>query len=316
MAALACATLVVVASRPSVARWAGNIQSLATRKGYAIPTGSDIWSFEPRVASAAPPGWTCGEDDSAFYHAGPEGTVRFEKRRLAPGIRFCDSLQTEDTLVPEDLLLPDTQAVEQDTLAPDTAGLGSFVDTLRRTARAGNAGFWRRRLGRGVESEAFGSRADLSRILRSGKRSRELLRLAALALSARPGGQGLETEIVLSYPSDLQDSCESPETALDPYHPCAEILRPMDSLRDAPGAPGREPLDARHASLLESRGGSELPGFDDRIRPSWWKVGTRTGKVGWLDSSALEDRADPGLCLSVGKTRRGFRILSFDVCEN
>jgi hypothetical protein len=217
-----------------------------------------------------------------------------------------------DTLLPDGILLPDTVKSPPDTLLADTSGLGAFTDSLRRSASSGRSRFLRRHLSRGIlVSSSLGDRHGLVLRLRDTRASRQLLALLATSLSRGTRLHRMGAAFVATAPTEDPDSCALEDSDLDgtcvPLHDTA--ARWLDSSGASHGRVG-----SSHVALISSTGGDSLGDLPVRVHPSAWKARSPGGSIGWIRSEALDPRDDPGLCVGIGRTRKGFRILSLEVC--
>lgn len=223
-----------------------------------------------------------------------------------------DSSEITDTLLPEDVILPDTSRGPRDTLLSDTVGLGRFLDSLNASIRAGRVLFLRRHLSRGIHvGSSLGDRSGLVSNLRDPRRARFILELLKTTLSDGIRIHGLGTAPVASAPVEDPDSCANMETDLEGI--CVRVRDSASRWLDSPGT-ARGTIGSRYVALMRSSGGDSSPVLPVKIRPSSWLVRTLDGRQGWISPSALAPRNDPGLCLGAGKTPHGWRVTTLDVC--
>jgi hypothetical protein len=233
-----------------------------------------------------------------------------EKSSLAAA--SVDSSETTDTLLPEDVILPDTSRGPCDTLLSDTVGLGRFLDSLGKSIHAGNPRFLRRHLSRGIQvGSSLGDRAGLVSNLRDHRRARLVLDLLKTTLSDGIRIHGLGTAPVASAPVEDPDSCANMETDLEGV--CVHVRDVAVRWLDSPGT-AKGSVGSRYVALVRSDGGDSSPVLPVKIRPKSWLVRSIDGRQGWIPSTALAPRDDPGLCLRAGKTTHGWRVTTLEVC--
>jgi hypothetical protein len=312
--ALAC---LLVAFLPAVRPLSGamnNFWRVLFERPFSVPREASWWSFQAANRVPSPPGWTCGEDAERFYFASDTGVRAMAKVLFPPDARLCDSVHTPDTLLPEEILLPDTSQAVRDTLLSDTTGLGRFVDSLQRSLQTGRALFLRRHLARNVQGgEVWGDRPEIVRALRDPAQARLLLRVLRTTLADGIRLRRTVTAPVVVAPADDPDSCRVPASEDDPDGPCVRVLDTsvhwVDSSADLRGS-----LSTRWAVLISSRGGDSTAVASMRLSPVFWKVRTTDGRIGWIPSAALAPRDDPGACLVAGRTPHGWRITTLQMC--
>jgi len=312
--ALACLVVAFLPWSDRISAGMDNLWRMAFQRPFSVPPGSSLWTFHPSDRSSSPPGWTCGEDAGRYYFALDTGVRTLDKNLFPPFARLCDSLQTPDTLLPDEILLPDTVHGVRDTLLPDTSGLDLFVDSLEQAVRARHALFLRRHLARNVQGgEVWGDRAAIFRSLRDPEQFRLLLRLLQATLSDGIRLREVGKVPVAFAPADDPDSCRAPGSDDDLDGPCVRVRDTAATFVDSSEVP-QGTLSSRYAVLMVSRGGDSTLVPSTSVHPSHWKVRATDGRTGWISSKAIPSRDDPGLCLSVGRTRHGWRITSLRIC--
>ena len=312
--ALVCVLLAFLPSMRPLSGALNNAWRALFERPFSVPREASWWSFQAANRASSPPGWTCGEDPDRFYFATDTGVRAMAKILFPAGARLCDSVRAPDTLLPDEILLPDTSKAVPDTLLPDTSGLGSFVDSLDRSLRSGRALFLRLHLARNVQGgDVWGDRAGIVRALRDPVRSKLLM--SALRTSMADGIRLHRTESVpvAFAPADDPDSCRATGGFEDPDGPCVRVVdtsaRWLDSSENRRGS-----LSSRWAVLIASDGGDSTSAEPMRLSPSSWKVRATDGRVGWIVGSALVPRDDPGTCIVSGHTPRGWRITVLQMC--
>lgn len=312
--ALAC---LLVAFLPSVRPLSGVISNAwraLFERPFSIPRGASWWTFRAADRVFAAPGWTCGEDAERFYLATDAGVRTLAKDLFPPGASLCDSVDGSDTLLPEEILLPDTSQAVPDTLLSDTTGLRRFVDSLERSVRRGRTLFLRRHLARNVQGgDIWGDRSAIVRALRDPVRSKILLGVLRTALSDGIRLRRTETAPVVAAPADDPDSCRMSAAEDDPDGPCIRVLDTSARWRDS-AENRRGSLSTRWVVLIDSKGGDSTTVEPMRLSPPLWKVRTTDGRIGWVSGKALASRDDPGICLVAGRTSRGWKITTLRMC--
>jgi hypothetical protein len=312
--ALACLLLVFLPSVRPLSGAMSNLWRVLFERPFSVPREASWWSFQAANRVHSPPGWTCGEDAEHFYLAADTGLRILAKALFPAGARLCDSLRNSDTLIPEEILLPDTSKAVPDTLLSDTTGLGRFVDSLERSVRAGRTLFLRRHLARNVQGgEVWGDRRQIVLALRNPSQARLLLGVVRTALLDGIRLRWTGTVPVAVAPADDPDSCRVPGDEGDPDGACVRVLdtsaRWQDSTERLPGG-----VLSRWVVLIDSRGGDSISVAPMRRSPQLWKVRTPDGRIGWIPARALSLRDDPGTCLVAGRTSRGWRITTLQMC--
>lgn len=312
--ALAC---LLVAFLPSIRALSGAFDNgwrLVFERPFSIPRGASLWTFRTANRILTSPGWTCGEDDGRFYFATDTGVQAMDKARFPAGARLCDSVRASDTLFPEEILLPDTSRAVPDTLLSDTAGLGRFLDSLDRSIRSGRTLFLRRHLARNVQGgDAWGDRRGIVSALRDPPRARLLLGVLRTALLDGMRLRWTGTVPVAVAPADDPDSCRSTGDEGDPDGACVRVLDTTARWLDSTASP-RGSVSSRWVVLIDSKGGDSTEVESMRRSPDTWKVRTTDGRIGWISGQALGPRDDPGTCLVAGRTTRGWRITTLQMC--
>jgi len=312
--ALACLLVAFLPSARPLSGGMTNVWRILFERPFSMPRGASWWTFQAANRVPSEPGWTCGEDGERFYFVTDTGVRALAKVLFPAGARLCDSVEKADTLLPEEILLPDTSKAVPDTLLSDTTGLGRFLDSLERSVQAGRTLFLRRHLARNVQGgDVWGDRADIVTALRDPRNGRILLGTLRTALSDGIRLHWTGTVPVAVAPADDPDSCRIPGSEYDPDGPCVRVLdtsaRWVDSSSGKPGS-----VSSRWVILIDSKGGDSTTVDPMRRSPELWRARAQDGRIGWIPAAAIVPRDDPGTCLVAGRTPHGWRITTLQMC--